>query len=81
VNGECVGWGIVDGNELDARFHEPRDEMQVAGQAAEFRDNKGRAMDPAEPNRFSDRRPNVALLALGLDHFLAISFVYRYAVV
>jgi hypothetical protein len=38
MNGQAVGLREIDGNELDASFHQIRDKGDVAGQAVEFGD-------------------------------------------
>jgi len=43
VDGEVVGFGHVDGDEADARFHEAGDDSDVAGEAVELGDEEDAA--------------------------------------
>lgn len=67
MDGEPVGLRHVDGDELNPGLHQPRDEMDVAGQPVELRNDKRPPLLPAQLDGPQQLRPvGVALAALDL---------------
>jgi hypothetical protein len=64
VHRQAVGLGEVNRGELDPAFHQVGDEGDVTGQAIQFGDDQGCAMQTAQAQRLGQLRPVVALAAL-----------------
>jgi hypothetical protein len=79
VDRESIGLWEVDGDELSTRLHKRGDEVDVTGQAVQFRNDEGGAVEPAESERFGDSGAVVTLGLVGeptLHRSLAFYLVY-----
>ena len=67
MHGEPVCLRKVDRDEIDARLHQGRDKVNVASKPIQFGDDKRRAVQATQTQRFGELRPVGTLAALDFD--------------
>src|ERR1035437_2555575 len=77
VNGQRVGLGCIDSNELDAGFHQGRNEGNVTGQPVQLGHEQLSAMDAAESQSTGQLWPVAALSLHSEDRARPSSSAHR----